>query len=339
MDIINTQDWEGKILAVQTTEELEVLQQSLFGRKKGVITVAMKGLKDCAPEQRKDKAAVLNKTKQSLQAALDQRNSELQNPDEETIMNKEGLDTTLPLPPRATGHLHLIPEFITNVEELFGRMGFDTFDGPELESEDLNFDALNIPATHAARDGHDTFWTKNHGNKDGKEYLLRTHTSPCQIRYMQTHTPPFRAIFPGKVYRKDADATHSPMFHQFEGLMIGQDITLANMKAVMMTAIRELIDPAIEFRFRTGYFPFVEPGLEVDMRWPGDEKDSREGPWLEIVGCGMVHPNVLKNVGIDSTKYRGFAFGFGVERMIMIKHRIPDLRLLYDAKLEFLHQF
>jgi phenylalanyl-tRNA synthetase alpha chain len=160
-----------------------------------------------------------------------------------------------------------------------------------------------------------------------------------QIRYMQSHKPPLRVIAPGKVYRKDSDATHSPMFHQFEGLMIGEDVTLANMKAVMIEAIRTLVSPTAEFRFRTGFFPFVEPGLEVDMRWQGDEEDSREGKWLEIVGCGMVHPNVLRNCGIDPKKYQGFAFGFGVERMIMIKHQIPDLRAFFIGDLRFLRQF
>ena len=155
---------------------------------------------------------------------------------------------------------------------------------------------------------------------------------------MRSHKPPFRAIFPGKVYRKDADATHSPMFHQFEGLMIGKDVTLANMKAVMITAMRELISPSAQFRFRTGFFPFVEPGLEVDMKWEGESK-TREGEWLEIVGCGMVHQNVLKNCGIDPAKWQGFAFGFGIDRMVMIKHKIPSIRDLFAGDVRFLRQF
>jgi phenylalanyl-tRNA synthetase alpha chain len=244
------------------------------------------------------------------------------------------------LPERDRGHLHLIPEFVRKVEEVFGRMGFDVARGPEIETEEMNFNLLNIPPDHPARDAQDTFWVESEKrNANGEKFVLRTHTSPVQIRYMRSHTPPFRAIFPGKVYRKDADATHSPMFHQFEGLMVGRDVSLANMKAVMINAIRELTDPKAEFRFRTGYFPFVEPGLEVDMRWQGDESDSREGSWLEIVGCGMVHPIVLKNGGVDPTKWQGFAFGFGVERMLMIKHRIPDLRSFYHGDLRFLRQF
>ena len=160
-----------------------------------------------------------------------------------------------------------------------------------------------------------------------------------QIHYMLSNKPPFRMICTGKVYRKDSDATHSPMFHQIEGLMIGKTVSLANMKAVIETAVKELVDPNVEFRWRTGYFPFVEPGLEMDLRWRGDESKSREGRWLEVLGCGMVHPNVLKNVGIDPEEYQGFAFGFGVERMLMIRHQIPDLRLFYQGDVRFLRQF
>ena len=172
-----------------------------------------------------------------------------------------------------------------------------------------------------------------------KNFVLRTHTSPVQIRYMKEHKPPFRMICTGKVYRKDADATHSPMFHQIEGLMIGKDISLANMKGVMETAVRELVDPDVDFRWRTGYFPFVEPGLEMDLRWRGDESKSREGRWLVVVGCGVAHPQVLKNVGIDPDEYQGFAFGFGVERMVMIRHQIPDIRLFFQGDRRFLTQF
>ena len=181
-----------------------------------------------------------------------------------------------------------------------------------------------------------TYWVDPFGSAQGdtERQVLRTHTSPVQIRYMKTHTPPFRMICPGKVYRKDADATHSPMFHQFEGLMISEDISLANMKAVMIEAMKALIAPDIDFRFRTSYFPFVEPGLEVDISWK-----SAGGTWLEVVGCGMVHPNVLSHCGMDSRKWRGFAFGFGVERLLMIKHGIKDLRWFYEGDLRFLHQF
>lgn len=339
MTSIDTKTWLKTIADCTNLDAVEQVEKQLFSRKDGVVTTAMASLKDVAPEQKKDIASALNVSKQTLEEALEQKIEALKRPSDKFLAEHEPLDTSTALPGQPRGHLHLIPEFIAEVEEVFGRMGFDTFYGPELESEEMNFDMLNIPASHPARDGHDTFWINSNAPKADKGYVLRTHTSPCQIRYMRSKTPPFRAIFPGKVYRKDADATHSPMFHQFEGLMIGEDVNLANMKAVMMTAIRELINPDGEFRFRTGYFPFVEPGLEVDMRWQGDESASREGKWLEIVGCGMVHPNVLHNAGIDSSKYQGFAFGFGIERMIMIKHQIPDLRSFYDGKVEFLTQF
>jgi phenylalanyl-tRNA synthetase alpha chain len=330
----------GRITSSKSTEELDALEQELFGRKQGALTLAMKALKDATPEERSRKGQELNALKNSLTSALEEQRKVLHEQTLGSLNTRDKLDVTLDLPAHEHGHLHLIPEFIRNVEEIFGRMGFSVAEGPEIETEDFNFNFLNVPATHPARDMQDTFWMKGGDEKNAsKNYVLRTHTSPVQVRYMQSHKPPLRVICPGKVYRKDADATHSPMFHQFEGLMIGKDVSLANMKAVMITAIRELISPTAEFRFRTGFFPFVEPGLEVDMRWQGDEAKSREGKWLEIVGCGMVHPNVLRNCGVDPTEYQGFAFGFGVERMIMIRHQIPDLRSFYHGDLRFLKQF
>jgi len=225
---------------------------------------------------------------------------------------------------------------------VFGRMGFDTAEGNAMETEEYNFDLLNIRADHPARDAQDTFFIK-----DLPKTVLRTHTSPVQIHYMRSHEAPYRMICPGKVYRKESDATHSPLFHQLEGLMVGPDVSLANMKAVMSAAIRELISPDIEFRFRTSFFPFVEPGVEVDMR----HRNSKEGAlrqaqghasearWLEVGGCGMVHPTVLKNGNVDPEKFRGFAFGFGVERLIMIKYGITDLRAFYEGDMRFLRQF
>lgn len=325
----NWSDYEAQISNAHNSAELECVEQTLFGRKAGLMTEAMKGLKDVPSDQKREVAAELNTWKKKLNTMIDDKKKELLGSD-----TGDAIDITLDLPRKERGHLHLIPEFIREVEEVFGRMGFDTAYGPEIESEDLNFNKLNIPADHPARDGQDTFWVKG-----VKNTLLRTQTSPVQIRYMQEHKPPFRMICPGKVYRKDSDATHSPMFHQFEGLMIGKDISLSNMKAVMITAIKELVSKDAEFRFRTGYFPFVEPGLEVDMRWQGDEEDSREGKWLEIVGCGMVHPRVLEGVGIDPKEWQGFAFGFGIERMLMIRNQIPDLRSFYEGDLRFLRQF
>lgn len=324
----------SKIAVAPDAAALEALRLELFGRKAGVLTVAMKDLGTLSPEERKARGQEMNVIKSEIDAALSAREGALASAQLSSLASTDTLDVTLDLPSEDRGHLHPVHEFIRKAEEAFGRMGFDTARGPELETEHYNFNMLNIPDTHPARDAQDTFWVSSLDRT-----VLRTHTSPVQIRYMENKKPPFRMICTGKVYRKDSDATHSPMFHQIEGLMIGKKVSMANMKAVMEQAVRELISPDAEFRWRTGYFPFVEPGLEMDMRWRGDESKSREGRWLEIVGCGMVHPNVLKNVGIDPEEYQGFAFGFGVERMIMIRNQIPDLRLFFSGDMRFLKQF
>jgi phenylalanyl-tRNA synthetase alpha chain len=330
--------YEGKIRAAETAAELDAIEQEIFGRKAGALTLAMKELGKATPEERIQKGRELNTAKQELETAIAEKRTALVHKSMSALGTDDRLDVTLELPKHERGHLHPIPEFIREVEEVFGRMGFDIADGPEIDTEAYNFDLLNFPKEHAARDMQDIFYV-DLPQRDGSNPLLRGHTSTVQVRYMQTHKPPFRIICPGRVYRKDSDATHSPMFHQFEGLMIGKDVSLANLKAVLVTAFRELIGRNVEFRFRTGFFPFVEPGLEMDMMWQGDEKDSREGRWLEMGGCGMVHPNVLKNCGIDPTQWQGFAFGFGIERPLMIRHQIPDLRSFYQGDLRFLRQF
>lgn len=317
-------------------EELFLLGKRLFGRQNGVLTEAMHELKNFSPEEKKMQGRKLNMLKTKLEQALEDKRKALLTEKIDSIATDDLLDITMDLPERDRGHLHLIPEFMRQVEEVFGRMGFDVSYGPEVETEEYHFDLLNFPKDHAARDWADVFYVK--GGTSANRLLLRGHTSPVQIRYMQTHKPPFRMICPGKTYRKDADATHSPMFHQFEGLMIGKDVSLRHMKGVMIAALTELLSGDLEFRFRTGFFPFVEPGLEMDVRWRGKEK-TKEGDWLEVVGCGMVHPNVLKNVKIDPAKWQGFAFGFGVERLLMIKHQIPDIRLFFQGDPRFLRQF
>jgi phenylalanyl-tRNA synthetase alpha chain len=319
---------DARIRSAATDAELDAIEQELFGRKQGMLTLALKDLGGLGPEEKKAKGQELNALKQTLTQAIADRRAALKDAALSSLGDTDRLDVTLSLPPARRGHLHPIPSFIREVEEVFGRMGFDVATGPEIETEDNNFTLLNIPADHPARDAQDTFWIES-----DKPYVLRTHTSNVQVRYMKAHKPPFRMICPGRVYRKDADATHSPMFHQFEGLMIGKDVSLANMKAVMEGAIRELVDPTAEFRFRTSFFPFVEPGLEVDMRRAGDSR------WLEVAGCGMVHPNVLTNVGIDPEQWQGFAFGFGVERLLMIRHNIKDLRSFFEGDPRFLGQF
>jgi len=332
-----TSPWNGFLDRIHTAkahDELATIEHELFGRKAGEMTVALKNLASFSDEERKKKGQELNLIKHTLETAFAERTRSLSSESLKTLASSDTLDPSLDLPEKERGHLHLIHEYIRRSEEVFGRMGFEVAAGPEVETEHYNFNMLNIPESHPARDNQDTFWASSKEKK-----VLRTHTSPVQIRFMEEHKPPFRMICAGKVYRKDSDATHSPMFHQIEGLMIGEDVSLANMKSVMESAISELIAADTEFRWRTGYFPFVEPGMEMDVRWRGDESKSREGKWLEIVGCGMVHPNVLKNCGIDTKKYQGFAFGFGVERMLMIRHQIPDLRLFYENDLRFLRQF
>ena len=315
-------------IARASTTELDQLEIELLGRKQGVLTDAMKALGSLSIEEKKQKGQELNAVKQQLERAFADRRAALTTESLSKLADTDAIDPTLQLPEHDTGHLHLIPEFIRKVEDVFGRMGFDVARNKEVESEKENFLDLNFERDHAAMDMQATFWIKG---EEGS--LLRTHTSPVQIHYMRSHTPPFRMICPGKVYRKDSDATHSPMFHQFEGLMIGKDISVANMKAVMTSAVKELISQDIDFRFRTSYFPFVEPGLELDMRFPNSDR------WLEVGGCGLVHPNVLRNVNIDPAEWGGFAFGFGVERLIMIKHGITDLRSFYEGDLRFLKQF
>ncbi|MSR67663.1 phenylalanine--tRNA ligase subunit alpha [Candidatus Peribacteria bacterium] len=332
--MITLDQYSAKIASAKTVDEVEAIRFELFGRKAGVLTLAMKDLGTKSPEEKRTQGQALNIVKVELEQLLDARLSAIAIESFGSLEDSDALDVTLDLPETETGHKHPIHEYIRKAEEVFGRMGFDSASGPELETEHYNFNMLNIPESHPARDLQDTFWVSSLDRT-----VLRTHTSPMQIRYMEKKKPPFRMICAGKVYRKDSDATHSPMFHQIEGLMIGPSVSLANMKAVMEQAIRELVDPTVEFRWRTGYFPFVEPGLEMDLRWRGDESQSREGRWLEVVGCGMVHPQVLKNVGIDPEKFQGFAFGFGVERMLMIRHQIPDLRSFFQGDLRFLRQF
>lgn len=330
-------DWQSfvdQISACKDAAGLDALELELLGRKRGVLTDAMKALGTLSVEEKKAKGQELNEWKKKIEGAIAEKKMTFSHATMSGLADTDKLDVTLRLPKKQQGHLHLIPEFIRRVEDVFGRMGFDVARNNEIESEKENFHMLNFEKDHAAMDMQATFWVKG---EEGK--LLRTHTSPVQIHYMREHTPPFRMICPGKVYRKDSDATHSPMFHQFEGLMVGKDISVANMKAVMTEAVKELLSPDLELRFRTSYFPFTEPSLELDIRWLSKKGEQGSGRWLEVGGCGLVHPNVLKNVGIDPNIWSGFAFGFGVERLIMIKYGVADLRGFYEGDVRFLEQF
>jgi phenylalanyl-tRNA synthetase alpha chain len=256
---------------------------------------------------------------------LQQRRDALQQNKLAQKLAAESLDVTLPGRGLSTGGLHPVTRTLERIEQLFHSLGFVTASGPEIERDFYNFTALNIPENHPARAMHDTFYID-------PQHVLRTHTSPVQVHYMETHQPPLKIISPGRVYRVDSDATHSPMFHQVEGLWVDEDVSFANLKGVVQDFLQCFFEQDdLQVRFRPSFFPFTEPSAEIDMSW--------NGGWLEIGGCGMVHPNVLKHVNIDSEKYLGFAFGLGVERLAMLRYGVNDLRLFYESDLRFLKQF
>ena len=325
------------IEAAKEEAQLREIEIQFLGRK-GKLTEILRGLKDLSPEEKGKVGKISNELKNELEEKISAKSNKLENAKLEKIAETEWLDPTAPGKEVKRGTLHPLTQFIHEVEKVFSGMGFTIASGPQIEDDFHNFTALNIPTDHPARDTQDTLFLEN------SDKLLRTQTSSVQIRYAENHEPPFRIIASGRVFRKDDfDASHSPMFHQLEGLMVDKDISLANMKAVMEEAVRQLINPDAKFRFRTSYFPFVEPGLEMDMSCTicGGEGCSvcKKTGWIEIVGCGLVHPNVLQNVDIDPDEWSGFAFGFGIDRMVMLKHQIKDMRLLFDNDLRFLRQF
>jgi phenylalanyl-tRNA synthetase alpha chain len=304
--------------------ELDHIKSKFLG-KSGPITEAMKSLASLSPEDKPKKGAEINQVKKQIEALLETRKQEISNLELNEKLEKEKIDVTLPSRPKMKGSLHPVMNTIDEISTIFHGIGFDVADGPEIEDDFHNFTALNIPESHPARAMHDTFYVN-------KEYVLRTHTSPVQIRYMENNTPPIQIISPGRVYRVDSDATHSPMFHQVEGLVINEDVNFANLKGVVQSFLQSFFeDENLTIRFRPSYFPFTEPSAEIDMSW-------NDG-WLEIGGCGMVHPNVLKHVNIDPEMYQGFAFGLGVERLTMLKYGINDLRHFFNHDLRFLEQF
>ena len=304
--------------------ELDHIKSKFLG-KSGPITEAMKSLASLSPEEKPKKGAEINQVKKQIEALLETRKEEISNLELNEKLEKEKIDVTLPSRPKMKGSLHPVMNTIDDIRTIFHGIGFDVADGPEIEDDFHNFTALNIPESHPARAMHDTFYVN-------KEHVLRTHTSPVQIRYMENNTPPIQIISPGRVYRVDSDATHSPMFHQVEGLVINEDVNFANLKGVVQSFLQSFFeDENLTIRFRPSYFPFTEPSAEIDMSW-------NDG-WLEIGGCGMVHPNVLKHVNIDPEMYQGFAFGLGVERLTMLKYGINDLRHFFNHDLRFLEQF
>nr|MBO2466796.1 phenylalanine--tRNA ligase subunit alpha [Xanthomonadaceae bacterium] len=316
------------IAAAQDLEALEALRVGLLG-KQGAITAQLKQLGTLPPEQRKAAGEAINRVRDQVGQALASRRAVLEEAALDARLAGEAVDVTLPGRQGGRGGLHPISRTLERIADIFGRLGYELADGPEIEDDWHNFEALNFPPHHPARAMHDTFYFG-----DGR--LLRTHTSGVQVRYMGDHKPPLRMIAAGKVYRSDSDQTHSPMFHQVEGLLVDEHATFADLKGTLAEFVRAFFERDFQMRFRPSYFPFVEPGAEVDIAWQQRDGSVR---WLEVLGCGMVHPNVLRNCGIDPERYTGFAFGLGVERFAMLRYGVNDLRAFFENDVRFLRQF
>ena len=308
----------------QTVTDLDQAKAKYLG-KTGVLTEALKSLGKLSAEDRPKVGAEINIVKQGVEEALEKRREAILNASQAKQLAEESLDVTLPSRKEDQGSLHPVTQTLHRVESLFHSIGFSVAHGPQIESAFYNFTALNIPESHPARAMHDTFYID-------ESYVLRTHTSPVQIRHLEKNKPPLKIISPGRVYRVDSDATHSPMFHQVEGLWVDQQVSFADLKGVIEDFLQNFFENKdLKVRFRPSYFPFTEPSAEMDMSW--------KGGWLEIGGCGMVHPEVFKHVGIDSNQYQGFAFGLGIERLTMLRYGVQDLRHFFNNDLRFLQQF
>ena len=296
----------------------------------------LKSLGTLSAEERKSAGQAINAAKQDVESALDLRRADLALARMEARLAEEALDVTLPGRGRGRGGLHPISRTWRRIEEIFGSIGFEVADGPEIETDWHNFTALNNPENHPARSMQDTFYV-DLDDEHGKPLLLRTHTSPMQVRYARMHKPPIKVIAPGRTYRVDSDATHSPMFHQVEGLWIDEDISFADLKGVYVDFLRRFFESDdMQVRFRPSYFPFTEPSAEIDLQFASGPLKDR---WLELSGAGQVHPQVVRNFGLDPERYIGFAFGSGLERLTMLRYGIDDLRLFFDGDLRFLRQF
>jgi len=307
-----------------------------FLGKSGELTALLRSLGALAPEERKSAGARINAAKERIEQALEARRAELAGALLEARLAGEALDVTLPARGRGRGGIHPIIRTWQRIERIFGSIGFDVADGPEIETDWFNFTALNNPENHPARSMQDTFYV-DLKDAQGLPLLLRTHTSPMQVRYARMHKPPIKVIAPGRTYRVDSDATHSPMFHQVEGLWIDEHISFADLKGVYTDFLRRFFESdALEVRFRPSYFPFTEPSAEIDLQFASG---PLKGRWLELSGAGQVHPQVVRNFGLDPERYIGFAFGSGLERLTMLRYGIDDLRLFFDGDLRFLRQF
>lgn len=303
---------------------LDTVRVNFLG-KKGVFTEQMKGLSQLPKEEKPKAGQIINQAKQQVQKALTERGEFLRAQEIQAKLASESIDVTLPGNTNTAGGLHPVTRTIERIESFFGELGFEVKSGPEVEDDFHNFDALNIPEHHPARQDHDTFYFN-------PKLVLRTQTSGVQIRTMEAEKPPLRIISPGKVYRNDYDQTHTPMFHQVEGLLVDKDVSFTHLKGILHDFLHNFFEEDLEIRFRPSYFPFTEPSAEVDVM-------GKNGKWLEVLGCGMVHPNVLRSVGIDPEEYTGFAFGMGVERLTMLRYGVNDLRAFFENDLRFLKQF
>ncbi|MCX7897627.1 MAG: phenylalanine--tRNA ligase subunit alpha [Rhodocyclaceae bacterium] len=335
----------GAFAACEEPARLEEVKAAFLG-KDGELTALLKGLGKLPPEARKEAGSAINAAKSRIEAALHERREALKKSQLSAQLAAEALDVSLPGRGEAQGALHPVVRTLERIEALFASLGFAVADGPEIETDWHNFTALNTPADHPARSMHDTFYLLDEAGRVRADILLRTHTSPVQIRAMQAHTqafagadpmPELRVICPGRVYRVDSDATHSPMFHQVEGLWVGERVSFADLKGVIVDFLRHFFESDdLAVRFRPSFFPFTEPSAEIDVAF-------RHGPlagrWLEIAGCGMVHPHVLAAGGMDARRYTGFAFGMGLDRLTMLRYGVCDLRLFFEGDLRFLAQF
>ncbi len=320
------------LAAVEGADNLKALDQIRveYLGKKGVITQQAKTLGKLSAEERPAAGQKINEAKGKVEDAINARREALEGAALEQKLASESIDVTLPGRGQDLGGLHPVTRTLQRIEQFFSRAGYTVEQGPEIEDDYHNFEALNIPGHHPARAMHDTFYF-NPGT------LLRTHTSPVQIRTMEAGKPPFRMICPGRVYRCDSDMTHTPMFHQVEGLLVEKDVSFADLKSTVEEFLRVFFERDLEVRFRPSYFPFTEPSAEVDIEWGREEDGSIK--WLEVMGCGMVHPKVFEHCDIDAEEYRGFAFGLGVERLAMLRYGVNDLRMFFENDLRFLRQF
>ena len=336
---VDFEDIKKKIENCKTLQELEVIRLEYLG-KKGLLPSEMKLLGNLPIDQKKIKGQELNKLKTFIEVSVNDHKILIENAELEQKLKNESIDVTLPHTEEVTGKIHPISQTIFSITEIFGNLNYSVEAGPDIESDFNNFSALNIPPHHPAREMQDTFYVNN---SNGEDNVLRTHTSPVQVRTMLKSKPPIKIIVPGRTYRSDSDSTHTPMFHQVEGLVVNEDATMADLKSTLILFLKEFFEiDNLKYRFRPSYFPFTEPSAEMDVAYTKKNNVLKIGEgddWLEILGCGMVNPKVLENCNIDSSVYQGFAFGMGIERLSMLKYGITDMRGLFDLNIKWLDHY